>query len=215
MGHSQERSRGDSRLRDWPDAEWRLMRKDENPASARYFTAFGRDVDVAEQRLEYDATTRRLTISGGSRKNEAANAAFGAMLRWVQTENAKGHTPTQNAIADGLADYPKKAIVDAIKLAIRRNRIATTDGPNRSKLHTVIDDRETVDVLFSDTVLMNDNGQPIPSVVATCSRCQHSTESYGVKEASLKRCLALMGKECPKGEHNFYVEKTNDDPLEM
>ncbi|MCA1707335.1 MAG: bifunctional DNA primase/polymerase, partial [Actinobacteria bacterium] len=44
MGHNGERSRGDSRLRDWPDAEWSLMRYDENPASPRFFRAFGRDV---------------------------------------------------------------------------------------------------------------------------------------------------------------------------
>ena len=66
MGHTNERSRGDSRLRDWPDVEWRLMRKDDDPASARFFTAYGRDVDVEEQELGYDAATRRLTVVGGS-----------------------------------------------------------------------------------------------------------------------------------------------------
>ena len=31
MGHLGERARGDSRLRDWPDVEWRLVRQDDNP----------------------------------------------------------------------------------------------------------------------------------------------------------------------------------------
>jgi hypothetical protein len=46
MGHGGERARGDSRLRDWPDAEWRLVRRDDDPASPRYITAYGRDVEV-------------------------------------------------------------------------------------------------------------------------------------------------------------------------
>ena len=34
----------------------------------------------------------------------------------------------------------------------------------------------------------------------------HSTESYGTGDKSVKRCLALMRDECPMGENNFYVE---------
>jgi hypothetical protein len=48
MGHVNERARGDSRMRDWPDVEWRLVRQDENPASARFLSAYGCDVDVPE-----------------------------------------------------------------------------------------------------------------------------------------------------------------------
>ncbi len=61
MGHSGERARGDSRLQDWPDATWRLVREKDQPDSPRYFTAYGRDVDVPEGRLEFDPDTRRLT----------------------------------------------------------------------------------------------------------------------------------------------------------
>jgi hypothetical protein len=49
MGHAGERSRGDSRILDWPDASWKLVREDlDDPASPRYLSAFGRDVDVPE-----------------------------------------------------------------------------------------------------------------------------------------------------------------------
>lgn len=69
MGHNGERSRGDSRLQDWPDTTWKLVREDpDDPSSARYFTAFGRDVNVPEAALIYDEDTRRLTITEGSRK---------------------------------------------------------------------------------------------------------------------------------------------------
>lgn len=77
MGHSNERSRGDSRILDWPDALWKLVREDpEAPMSPRYFSAYGRDVDQAEVQLAYSDFDRRLSIGGGSRK-EAKTAALG------------------------------------------------------------------------------------------------------------------------------------------
>ena len=54
MGHTGERSRGDSRIQDWPDAIWRLVRETDEPGSPRYFSAFGRDVNVPEGRLAFD-----------------------------------------------------------------------------------------------------------------------------------------------------------------
>jgi hypothetical protein len=156
--------------------------------------------------------TRRLTIAGGSRKSDAANAALAAVIDWVRIENGKGVKPTQNGIADGLKDseYKKPTIVAAVKLGIKLGRITTTDGPNKSKLHTVLELRNTLHVTFEDTLLINEGGNSIASVLATCTRCLHTTESFGVKEASRKRCLALMGEECPKNEKNFYAEHRRD-----
>lgn len=68
-GHGGERSRGDSRFLDWPDATWRIAREDANdPASDRFFQAFGRDVSVPEGRLEFDPATRSLVLGEGNRK---------------------------------------------------------------------------------------------------------------------------------------------------
>jgi hypothetical protein len=50
----------------------------------------------------------------------------------------------------------------------------------------------------------------IPSVCAECSRCGHETESYGLHEGSIKRCLVLMREECPEEEHNFYTADQDD-----
>lgn len=47
-------------------------------------------------------------------------------------------------------------------------------------------------------------------VRATCSRCDHETESFGTGEKSVKRCLALMREECPRNEENFYVDEEDD-----
>jgi hypothetical protein len=76
MGHFGERSRGDSRIRDWPDVEWRLVRQDDEPGSARYISAHGRDVDVVDSELLYDSTSRHLTVVGGSRRDAAIRAAL-------------------------------------------------------------------------------------------------------------------------------------------
>ena len=76
MGHSSDRSRGDSRLIDWPDATWKLIRhrtgknnEVEDYASPRFFSAYGRDVDAKESELPYDGDSRTLTVAGGSRRN--------------------------------------------------------------------------------------------------------------------------------------------------
>lgn len=74
MGHSNERSRGDSRLEDWPDAKWKIVKEDaDDPDSPRYFSAFGRDVDQPEQRLAFDPENRHLSVDGGSRKQATAS----------------------------------------------------------------------------------------------------------------------------------------------
>lgn len=79
MGHLAERARGDSRLRDWPDVEWRLVRQDDDPSSARFLSAYGRDLDQSEQQLAFDATTRRLTLCGGSRQDARIESALDAV----------------------------------------------------------------------------------------------------------------------------------------
>jgi hypothetical protein len=80
MGHSNERGRGDSRIIDWPEANWKLVRENEDEASPRYFSAYGRDVNQREALLDYDHSKRRLTLTGGSRK-EASERRKDSELR--------------------------------------------------------------------------------------------------------------------------------------
>jgi hypothetical protein len=124
LGHVGECSRGDSRLRDWPDTEWRLVRDKSNdedgaadPAAARYFAAYGRDVDQPEQLLAYDPTFRRLTIAGGSRKEAKVDALATAVVEYI------GEHPgcSQNKIevdVDGRADYIRQAIGKAVERGV-------------------------------------------------------------------------------------------------
>jgi hypothetical protein len=138
MGHTGERSRGDSRLRDWPDVEWRLMRKDDDPASARFFTAYGRDVDVEEQELGYDEATRRLTIVGGSRRDAKIEDALPAVLAFIAAEGQ----PSRNAIVSGLKNsgHAQNVLKAAIKRGIANGQIMTTDGKQGAQLHSIVDE---------------------------------------------------------------------------
>ncbi|CAI9400405.1 AAA family ATPase [Aestuariimicrobium sp. T2.26MG-19.2B] len=70
-GWAGERSRGASALEDWPDAIWNLTKDD---AGQRFFKANGRDVDVAEDALGYDHTTRSLSLTGGGNRQKVAQS---------------------------------------------------------------------------------------------------------------------------------------------
>jgi hypothetical protein len=68
MGHGGERARGDSSMLGWGDT-WRLLRQSQDdPSSKRFFTGYGRFGEIQESELDYNVTTRELTIGGGSRK---------------------------------------------------------------------------------------------------------------------------------------------------
>jgi hypothetical protein len=130
MGHSGERSRGASRLRDWPDAEWRLNREDDqDPASTRYFTAFGRDVDVRESRLEYVHESRKLTISGGTRADATGDRIKAQILELVASRPGINKRDLEAGIR-GNATTKRNALSDLI----RTGKITTeTSGP--AQLH--------------------------------------------------------------------------------
>jgi AAA domain len=136
MGHASERSRGDSRLQDWPNAIWRIVRETDQPDSARYFSAYGRDVEVPEGRLSFDAATRRLTYSGGTRVNAKVEAAGIALISLLAE---CGEAMSGRGIEDALAgeEHSRRAIRDATAKAVKKELVAVKDGPHRSKLHSI------------------------------------------------------------------------------
>lgn len=74
-GWAEGRSRGSSRLEDWPDAIWNIRR--DATTGKRYFKADGRDVSLEEHGLSFDPVTRLLTLDGVSttESNAALNLA--------------------------------------------------------------------------------------------------------------------------------------------
>lgn len=92
MGHSGERGRGASRIRDWPETEIHLIPEgqgdDDNghlrPRAQRFLAAEGRLGAFDELGLSYEEDGRRLFVSSGSREEAAVEAAVPSILNYVQ-----------------------------------------------------------------------------------------------------------------------------------
>lgn len=133
MGHQNERARGDSRLQDWPDAIWKLNREDpNNPTSARYFSAVGRDVNVPEGRLSYDPTTRRLTYDTGSRSDAKGEAARVAIIRLL----ARADGPVKAGDIEAL-DFPRVVVREALQWLIGKGVVVRQTAQRNAKLHRI------------------------------------------------------------------------------
>jgi len=58
-----------------------------------------------------------------------------------------------------------------------------------------------------DDVEDEDTGETRSGVRATCGDCGFQTESFGQGDGSRRRCLALMRRDCPEGQANYYVDE--------
>ena len=137
MGHNDERSRGDSRLRDWPDVEWQLVREDkDDPASARYIKAYGRDVEVAESLLLYDPESRHLTLTGGTRKDTKARAAIPDIINLVKTAETplsiRGITRKMSVLG-----HSRDTVRQAIRLSEGDGTLKPSKGPRNARVYTL------------------------------------------------------------------------------
>jgi hypothetical protein len=70
-----ERARGASALEDWADTIASLTMDEGGANPARYLRAFGRDVDIEKDRLDFDPATRRLTLTGAGGPGATRKAA--------------------------------------------------------------------------------------------------------------------------------------------
>ena len=138
MGHEAERARGDSRLRDWPDAEWKIARggddSDDDGRRPRYFSALGRDVSLPEGLLTFDPETRRLAYGEGNRRDSNARAALPELMALIRAEPG---TLSKNAAEGRLRDehaIPNRVARQAIAAAIRSGDLTVSTGPRNAKL---------------------------------------------------------------------------------
>lgn len=147
MGHSGERSRGDSRILDWPDAVWKLVKdaEDEDEATARqvYFTAYGRDVDQPERLLAYDHGTRRLSIAGGTRRDTRSAPAREAIVELLTTsaEPLSGRKIEDVVTEQG---HARDRVRSALKSLRHDGTVSVEHGPRRALLHSLSTTLETL-----------------------------------------------------------------------
>lgn len=143
MGHLAERSRGDSRLRDWPDVEWQLVRVDpEDPRSSRIFTAMGRDVDVPARNLAIDPATRRLTASmAADIRTERELRSISELIDQVVATVMGSPGITMRGLREEIGGRPA-TVAQARDAAVRQGLITVTEGNRRAQHHWPIDGGE-------------------------------------------------------------------------
>ncbi|MGW3365962.1 AAA family ATPase [Streptosporangium canum] len=140
MGHAGERSRGDSRLLDWPDVTWRLVREkgddgETDPSAARYFSAYGRDVNVPEGLLEYDPTDRRLSLVGGSRRDAKASEVLPDLYDYLRAHPGASKNSIEKALVPRL--HVQKDIRKALAAALAAGKVDVVKGARNADLHTL------------------------------------------------------------------------------
>lgn len=145
MGHSQERSRGDSRLLDWPDVLWKIVRDDEEGDTGdRYFSAMGRDVNIPEARLDWTPETRSLLLCEGGRAEKRARN-MGVDLVEILSDPANTAGLSQNKLVGKLKALgnSRDGSRRAVQLGIEDGLIITVEGPRNTVLHVLNPSRRT------------------------------------------------------------------------
>jgi hypothetical protein len=136
FGHYSERSRGDSRLLDWPDVTWRIMRDKnaedlDNPAVDRYFSAYGRDVDVHEGLLDYTPETRSLMyLPNRTRGNTKVDALAPHLITLLKNEPGMTRADIEKSTLKLIAS--RQIIRDTIRQTIRDRDIYTQEEEGKS-----------------------------------------------------------------------------------
>lgn len=134
FGHAGERSRGDSRIEDQADAIWKLVRQDDDPRSQRFISAYGRDIDVREQAVDYDPVTRRLVVAGGSRKDAAAQDVLDVIVAILVDAGRPLNGLELKRMLEG--EHSRNAIDGALKVGRDSRTLRWQEGPKGSKLYS-------------------------------------------------------------------------------
>jgi hypothetical protein len=195
MGHGAERSRGASRLIGWPDVNWKLTRqKDEKdpsaepaPNSPRYFSAYGRDVDVREGRLAFDPESRHLTYLEGGRKQDDDTVALGKLLVFVRDNPGLGTRGLQDGASALLGS--RDAVRKALKAATSRGYVLASDAPRNGLQHTITP-MGRGQILASSSVLSTAGGFPEVAENVPCDCGYYITAAaFGAGARACIECL--------------------------
>jgi hypothetical protein len=90
---------------------------------------------VPEGLLDYDRQTRRLSLTGGSRNDTAADEALPAQLAFLAAK--PGQSGRQIELA--LTDYRREIVRKAIRRAVQTGQVETAPGSRNATLHHLSD----------------------------------------------------------------------------
>lgn len=136
------RARGSSRIDDWPDALWMLLREGREVDAPRYLAVEGRRVSLEETELAYDVETLRLElvhVGGTSRRNardlRGVERVVGILTERGATSFESGLTSTalRSAIGGQSSDADQ-----AIARAITLGRVRVQTGAGRARVHWAV-----------------------------------------------------------------------------
>ena len=143
-GWEGERTRGASALEDWADSIITLVR-DKDDEQVRYLRAEGRDVLVDEDRLNFDTTTRTLTLAGaGSRKQATKTRNVDDLVPAVVSAvnvapGITGYKLTR-ALRDAGLSFNNGDELAAARVAVERGQITVEVGArNAKRYHPALD----------------------------------------------------------------------------
>jgi hypothetical protein len=85
----EEHTRGASAIEGWADVLWTIAKDGED----RFFGAFGRDVDLPQQKLGYRSSDRALSLAGGGRADAKEERLVLKILSILVEQNDKGNGP--------------------------------------------------------------------------------------------------------------------------
>ena len=137
-GWDGERTRGSSALEDWPDSIVTMTRDPDT--GQRFIKADGRDVDLDEDRLDYDPVTRRLSLSGAGNRKKVRKDGHAEHLaeavRDIVTE-APGINTTEltERLRQGGEHLQREDTAVAVHRAEDRGWVHRERGPRNAWLH--------------------------------------------------------------------------------
>lgn len=139
MGHGGERSRGDSRIVDWPDASWLLTLENVNDqASPRFLRAFGREINREEQKVIFDMENGHMHITRGSRTNTKALDALEGVIQMFK-ETGTEDEMSQLGILKGMKDtgHSRADILAGLRIGCDQGKLTRSRGGRNSIIYTL------------------------------------------------------------------------------
>lgn len=137
-GWNGDRSRGSSALEDWPDSIIRLTTKDDDENGSRFLSALGRDVDVPEDELHFDPTTRLLSLTGaGSRRSkrieEKIDSLVDPVVDIVKSSPGIKSTEVGLRLRSAGVSFQKGADAKALAAAVTAGHLVVRPGARNTK----------------------------------------------------------------------------------